>query len=98
MPTLPTSFPEFPAIFNAHGLYNSEQFVLRLSLKNHQLVDEATDPDFDRSKMTAEHIKAYSTYLHETIHWWQHVGSTSGFILSMCYPAQTHINHSLLVD
>jgi len=36
----------------------------------------------------AEIVQAYSTYLHETMHWWQHVGSSAGLILSLAYPAQ----------
>ena len=43
-------------------------------------------------------IQAFSTYLHETIHWWQHVGSTSGLLLSLTYPAQLHLNHGHLRD
>lgn len=34
----------FAACLNAHGLYNSMQFVLRLSPKVHRLVLEATSP------------------------------------------------------
>jgi hypothetical protein len=34
-----------------------------------------------------------STYLHETVHWWQHIGSTYGFILSLNYPVQSHCTH-----
>lgn len=36
----------------------------------------------------ADIVQAYSTYLHETLHWWQHVGSSAGLILSLAYPAQ----------
>jgi hypothetical protein len=35
-------------------------------------------------------IQAFSTYLHETAHWWQHVGSTSGLLFSLSYLAQCH--------
>jgi hypothetical protein len=78
---------EFPAILNARGLYSTTQFVLRLSPRIHELVDaliigETGGHDSD------ELLSAYSTYLHETIHWWQHVGSTAGLILSLSYPAQ----------
>jgi hypothetical protein len=38
----------------------------------------------------SEVIKAYSTYLHETVHWWQHIGSTSGLLLSLSFLGQTH--------
>lgn len=83
---------EFNAIFNAHGLYNTEQFVLRLSPKNHSLIDGIVNGDFDQSNIDSDTVQAYSTYLHETIHWWQHVGSTTGLVMSLCYPLQTHSN------
>jgi hypothetical protein len=82
----------FAAVWDAHGLYNSEQFVLRLSPKNHALLEKVTLGDFDPSNAGVDLLRAYSTYLHETIHWWQHVGSTSGLVLSMCYPLQIHDN------
>lgn len=80
---------ELFAISNAHGLYNSEQFVLRLSPVNHRLMSEIGDRK-DLNNITPEQLRAYSTYLHETIHWWQHIGSTVGFMLSCVYPNQTH--------
>lgn len=83
---------EFHAVLNAHGLYNTEQFVLRLSPRNHALVDSLTDTNFDHTVVSAETIQAYSTYIHETIHWWQHIGSTTGLLLSTCFPNQTHMN------
>ncbi len=89
---------QFNAVVNAHGLYNTEQFVLRLSPLNHQLIDEATIESSDQSKVDHRTIVAYSTYIHETIHWWQHIGSTAGFVLSMCYPLQTHSNVKLIRD
>lgn len=85
---------EYFGCYNAKGLYHSMQFVLRLRPDLHNILDEGgkglrpvDDDDF---------IQAQSTYLHETIHWWQHVGSTSGLIVSMCYPAQIHVNASFL--
>jgi len=84
----------YNSVFNAHGLYNTEQFVLRLSQKNHSLIDQISDKDFDQNNLDDSTIQAYSTYLHETIHWWQHVGSTTGLVLSFCYPLQTHSNLS----
>ena len=41
-------------------------------------------------------LRACSTYLHETIHWWQHSGSTLGLLLSLSYPGQAHVNHNYL--
>ena len=86
----------FSVCLNARGLYNSMQFVLRLSPVVHELVNEATsesNPRFDW-----ESLQAYSTYIHETIHRWQHMGSTTGFVVSMCYPAQSHVNHERLTQ
>jgi len=80
----------FAACLNARGLYNSMQFVLRLSPRVHALVDAATSGVYTTGELDAETIQAYSTYLHETVHWWQHVGSTSGLVLSLSYPGQTY--------
>lgn len=83
------------ACLNAHGLYNPIQFVLRLSPEVHRKIAEMPEGivtggiDFDS-------MRAYSTYLHETIHWWQHIGSTAGLMLSLSYPAQAHTNYTHL--
>jgi hypothetical protein len=84
---------EDPLVFNAtldaHGTYSTEHFVLRMSPRVHELVDALTKREVDGYE-TAELFQAYSTYLHETIHWWQHVGSTAGLMLSLAYPAQIY--------
>ncbi|TDW28110.1 hypothetical protein EV128_10925 [Rhizobium azibense] len=82
---------EFMAVLNARGLYSTTQFVLRLNPRIHELVDAITSGTTEGYE-TDELLSAYSTYLHETIHWWQHVGSTAGLILSLCYPAQCLAN------
>lgn len=86
----------FSACLNAHGLYNSMQFVLRLSPVVHELVNQVTSESNPRYDW--ESLQAYSTYIHETVHWWQHVGSTTGFVVSMCYPSQSHVNHTHLIN
>ncbi|MBE9640628.1 hypothetical protein [Salipiger mangrovisoli] len=63
----------FEATIDTHGTYTTEHFVLRLSPRAHELVDAITRQETDDYE-TAELYQAYSTYLHETIHWWQHVG------------------------
>lgn len=65
---------EFAAVLNARGLYSTTQFVLRLSPRIHELVDALTSRKIDGYDPD-ELFSAYSTYLHETVHWWQHVGS-----------------------
>lgn len=83
---------------NAHGLYNTEQFVLRLSPRNHQVLNQLTSGELNPSRVSGDTLQAYSTYLHETVHWWQHVGSTIGVVLSLCYPNQTHSNVECIRD
>lgn len=93
------SLPSFEASLNAHGKYETLKFVLSLSPRVHELIDELTDGDEIKIKNpTQEHFEAYSTYIHETIHWWQHIGSTSGLLLSVSYPAITFINFSILQE
>lgn len=77
----------FAATLEAHGLYNTKQFVLRLSPRVHDLVTALTSGNIEGHD-TADLVQAYSTYVHETVHWWQHVGSTGGLIYSLCYPTQ----------
>jgi hypothetical protein len=92
----PTGDPlVFNATFDAHGTYSTEHFVLRMSPRVHELVDALTRGETDGYD-TAELFQAYSTYLHETIHWWQHVGSTAGLMLSLAYPAQIYGSMSFL--
>lgn len=87
------SIDSFSACLNARGLYESQRFALRLSPVVHELVNSAVaKSERGETSFTAEELQAYSTYLHETIHWWQHKGSTSGFIRSLLYPIQTHSN------
>lgn len=89
---------DYKNCFNARGLYHSMQFVLRLRPDIHALIDTAESGIHASNKYDFEIVQAFSTYLHETIHWWQHIGSTSGLILSFSYPAQAHINHSPLME
>ena len=82
--------PTFKACLNVHGMYETMRFVLRLSPRNHELMEIIESNEFDTSSVTADILQAYSTYIHETIHWWQHVGSTSGLMFSLSYLAQCH--------
>ena len=82
--------PSFEASLNAHGMYETMRFVLRLSPRNHKLMDSFTFGQRISSEISPEELRAYSTYLHETVHWWQHVGSTSGLLLSLSYLGQSH--------
>ena len=71
---------------SALGTYNPMQFVLRLRDDIHQALNI--------EEITSERVQAFSTLLHENIHWWQHVGSNIGFITSLSYPVLAHLSHS----
>lgn len=62
------------------GCYNTLQFVIKLreDVRFHLNEEE---------EITPEKFQAFSTYLHENIHWWQHIGSTFGFLLSSSFPS-----------
>ncbi len=90
--------PKFAATIQAHGLYNTQQFVLRLSPENHRILSALTPGISTNNALGFEGAQAMSTYLHETIHWWQHIGSTYGFIFSLNYPIQCHVTHFDLLN
>jgi len=89
---MPTTSGDLSATLNAHGLYNAFQFVLRLSPAVHQKISELPAGIVSSGEIGFDGAQAFSTYLHETIHWWQHVGSTYGLMRSLSYPTQTHGN------
>lgn len=76
---------------NGRGLYSPLQFVLRLSPEVHRQLESLSTGVF-RGSLDPDTLRAFATYLHETVHWWQHIGSTAGFVRSMSYPAQSHVN------
>lgn len=87
---------DYKSCLNARGLYDSMQFVLRLRPDLHAILDQVETGIAYSGDYDFEVIQAFSTYFHETIHWWQHIGSISGLILSLSYPSQTHVNASEL--
>jgi len=88
----------FLSCWNARGIYNSMQFSLKLRPDVYRKINEVPSGVFNAGELDFETLQAFSTYLHETIHWWQHCGATLGLILSLAHPSQAHINHSLLKD
>jgi len=84
------------ATLKARGLYNTFQFVLRLSPEVHRRLDAHQMGISSSDKVDFNTLEAFSTYLHETIHWWQHVGSTYGLMLSLSHPAQSQANYTHL--
>lgn len=59
------------------GLYSQDQFALKLR--------EDIKIELDKEGISPKKINASSTSIHETTHWWQHIGSNFGFIYSMSY-------------
>ncbi|MEQ9567239.1 MAG: hypothetical protein RLN85_15740, partial [Pseudomonadales bacterium] len=68
----------FKATLKGRGLYNTFQFVLRLSPVVHRKLASMPDGIVTSDAIDLEGVEAFSTYMHETIHWWKHVGSTYG--------------------
>lgn len=80
------------------GEYNRRRFVLSLADDIHE---ELQNSDLQPGEVTfsaasGKTTQAFSTYLHETIHWWQHIGSFSGFVQTCMFPAATHLNQRRL--
>ena len=48
----------FRATLNAEGLYHTNHFVLRLSPRNHPLVDEVTSGDVEIRNASPEALRA----------------------------------------
>ena len=84
------SLASFNATTRAHGLYDPLRFVVRLSPLIHQRLEGLTPGA--HARLGKDDLRAYSVFLHETFHWWQHTGSTIGLISSLTYPSQTHAN------
>jgi len=80
------------ANWKAQGSYHPMRFVLSLRPDIHRALDPAERDQYS----TEDQLQAFSTYLHETIHWWQHIGSTLGLLLTLSHPAQTHFNKERL--
>jgi hypothetical protein len=85
--------------FNAgatRGSYHPFHFLVSLRSDMHQLLDQHPGGISKSSSGDFALLDAFSTYFHETIHWWQHIGSTTGLLLSLSPPMQTHINYAHL--
>ncbi|GMN89836.1 hypothetical protein [Francisella sciaenopsi] len=93
---LETYDEQYNGFHNALGLYDSMQFVLRLRTDIHNKIKSLPSGIVSSKQIDFEGIQAYSTYIHETIHWWQHMGSTSGLVLSLIHPMQMHVNKMFL--
>src|SRR5580698_3668203 len=90
--------PNLRSCFNARGYYDPLRFVVRLHPDIRRRL-EALEPGVRNSgELSDDILFDQSTYFHETVHWSQHTGSTSGLLLSFMYPAQMHLNRRSLVQ
>ena len=64
-----TSPHELRACINSHGLYHRAQFVVRLSPVVHQKLSDSSVQIIDTNQVPFDKVQAFSTLLHETIHW-----------------------------
>ena len=87
---------EFGAFSNARGSYSALRFVLRLRPDIHLILDAAGSGVRINKDVSFQEAEAFSIYLHETIHWWQHIGTTTGLMLSLLQPAHFHFNQKRL--
>jgi hypothetical protein len=88
--------PPLYSSWNAKGVYNSMHFAVKLRPDVHRALGAHPAGIHAAGSVPIDQVDAFSTYLHETVHWWQHVGSTAGLALSLLYPAQAHICHQYL--
>lgn len=91
--SMTVNFDRYNACLNSHGEYNSFQFVLRLSPLVHNRIEKFSTAILAGDDISDfEDVVAFSTYIHETIHWWQHIGSSIGFLMHLSYPLQMQAN------
>src|SRR4051794_17860443 len=97
-----SGMPDFPqhwwlsdelyAVGQVRGSYHPLQFVVRLSPELRAELHTGRSGIFAPSELSHTAIMAFSTYFHESIHWWQHIGSTTGLMLSLAYLSQCYGN------
>lgn len=94
--TTPLSSAHGAPNFEALGSYNTLDFVVRLRPDLHHVLESQGGNLSMRECKSWDAAQAFSTYLHETIHWWQHAGTSVGLILSFLQPAHAHLNRKRL--
>lgn len=74
----------------AFGSYRPDRFLARFRSEIWSAL-KTVKPFSNTAELERSTIEKYSTYLHETIHWWQCIGTTYGLILSLTSATKTHI-------
>lgn len=80
------------------GEYDRRKFLLSLSSDIHEelQLSNGEPGQVFFSPVSSKKAQAFSVYLHETIHWWQHIGSFAGFMQTCIFPASIHLNFDRL--
>lgn len=76
-----------------YGLFDPLTFVVRLDEKIQKLIEENHKHPIQWS---TEELFATVTLLHETIHWWQYIGTTFGLFESLSIASQSSSARQLL--
>ncbi|GAN69485.1 hypothetical protein [Acetobacter orleanensis] len=83
---IPYKLEQNTATNGVRGLYSPHDFYMDLSediMKNIENLNKDDSVQAEFIEKNIGNIVSFSTYLHETIHWWQHIGSSSGFLQSL---------------
>lgn len=71
------------------GAFDPMMHVLELSSEISSVLNG--DAMFERLRIGDPKLLAFATYLHETVHWWQHTSTTAGLISALSRAAQAHV-------
>lgn len=78
------------------GTYDPFRCVISLTKDNYDLTHPPAGMLSEPAPSKADLIRANGTYLHETTHWWQFMGSASGLLYSLSHAATTLSSAGLL--
>lgn len=72
------------------GKFDPLNALLLLENRIANILERGDRPEFGVVEAGDPELLAFSTYLHEIIHWWQHVGTTTGLICGLSIPVQAN--------
>lgn len=81
---------DFYRLAELRGEYNFQHFVVRLRADLFRALNELSDGSRSALDHDSTTMSAFASYFHETLHWWQLIGTTSGLLLSCASPAKMH--------
>ncbi len=90
--------PISEACFTEHkgtvlGIYEPSSLVVNFHPSIESFIRTASEcmlnPSTSNNITTVKQLGHYSTYIHETMHWWQFIASTAGFIQTLACSSQS---------